>query len=96
MIIVIALIATIDGFSIIVLHKISKSAKKRPEVLKFIGETATALDEISPEKEGFVRFHGKHWKARSKTTVTPGQKVKIIAKEDLTLIVEPIKKDESA
>lgn len=53
-------------------------------MLKIIGETATALDEISPGKEGFVRFHGEHWKARSKATVTLGQKVRIIAKEGLT------------
>lgn len=97
MIIVLALIAIIGGFSMIVLYKIFKSAKKRPEVLKFIGETAVVLDEISPEKEGFVRFHGEYWRARSKTTVSPGQKVKIIAKIGLTLIVEPIKvEDESA
>jgi len=38
-------------------------------------------------------FHGKYWRARSKTTVNPGQKVKIAAREGLTLIVEPIKED---
>ncbi len=96
LVIVLALIAIIGGFSIIVLYKIFKSAKKRPEVLKIVGETATTLDEITPEKEGFVRFHGEHWKARSKTTVTPGQKVKIVAKEGLTLTVEPIKEDKHA
>jgi len=90
MIIVLALIAIIGGFSIIVLYKIFKSSKIRPEVLKFIGEVAIAIDEIGPEKPGFVRFHGEHWKAISKTTIVPGQKVKIVAKEGLTLIVEPI------
>lgn len=93
MIIVLALVAIIGGFSVLVLYKLFKSAKKRPAVLKFIGEVAIALDEIGPDKEGFVRFHGEHWKARSQTTVTPGQKVKIIAKEGLTLIVEPVKEN---
>lgn len=93
MLVVLTIIIIVCGFSIIVLYKIFRSSKKRPEILKFIGETAIALDEISPEKEGFVMFHGEYWRARSKTTVNPGQKVKIIAREGLTLIVEPIKED---
>jgi len=93
MIITLALVAIIGGFSMLVLYKVFKSAKKRPAGLKFIGEVAIVLDEIGPDKEGFVRFHGEYWKARSNTTVTPGQKVKIIAKEGLTLIVEPVKEN---
>jgi len=38
--------------------------------------------------QGFVLFHGERWKAISRTTIMPGQK--IIAREGLTLIVEPI------
>ena len=51
-----------------------------------------AIDDIGPEKEGFVRFRGEHWKALSETTVPSGQKVRIISREGLILKVEPLKK----
>src|SRR3990170_5388499 len=89
--IVLALTAILGGFSTLVLYKLFKSAKKRPVVLEFIGQVARTIDEIGPGKEGFVRFHGEYWRARSQTTISPGRKVKIVAKEGLTLIVEPVR-----
>jgi len=95
MLVALAVIAIIGGFAMLVLYKLFKSARKRPAVLEFVGQIAVALDEIGPNKDGFVRFHGEHWKARSNVTITPSQKVKITAKEGLTLIVEPIEESQS-
>ncbi len=89
MIIALALVAIIGGFSMLVLYKLFRPARKKPTVLGFVGEVAMTMDEISPGREGFVRFHGEHWKARSHATLNPGQKVRIVAKEGLTLVVEP-------
>jgi len=94
MIVTLALIAVIGGFLLLVLYTVFKSAKKRTMVLEFVGQTAVAIDELNPGEAGFVRFHGEHWKARSDSTVASGQKVKIVAREGLTLIVEPIKENE--
>ncbi|KPV64870.1 MAG: hypothetical protein AOA65_0716 [Candidatus Bathyarchaeota archaeon BA1] len=86
---ILALTAILTGFSVLVLYKVFRSAKKRPTILKLIGESAQAIDEITPGREGFVRFHGEYWRARSDTTIKPGQRVKILAKEGPILIVEP-------
>ena len=51
------------------------------------------IDAIGPDRVGFVRFHGEYWKARAPTNVNPGQKVRILAKEGLTLVVEPVSED---
>lgn len=93
MLIVIALVAILTGFAALVLYKIVKAKKKRPATLELIGGIGRTLDEIGPEKVGFIRFHGEYWKARSDTIIKPNQKVKILAKEGLTLIVEPIEED---
>ena len=90
MIVTLALIAVIGGFSILVIYIMFKSVKKRTTVLEFVGQVAVAIDEVGPGESGFVRFHGEYWKARSDYTVPPGQKVKIVARDGLTLIVEPI------
>jgi len=93
MVVVIALVAILTGFSALVLYKIFKAKKKRPATLKFIGGVGRTIDEIGPEKIGFIRFHGEYWKARSDTIIKPNRKVKVLAKEGLTLIVKPIEED---
>lgn len=90
MTIALVLVAVSGGFSIIVLYKLFRLARERPAVLRFVGEFATAIDQIDPHGEGYVRFHGEYWRARSRTAVKPGQKVRIVAREGLTLIVEPV------
>ncbi len=91
MTIVIALTAILTGFSVLILYKLFKSAKGRLAILELIGGVAHTIDEIVPEKEGFVRFRGEYWRARSNTTIRSGEKVKIVAKDGSVLIVEPIK-----
>jgi membrane-bound serine protease (ClpP class) len=59
-------------------------------VLEFVGGVARTIDEIGPEKEGFVRFHGEYWRARSDTLIKPGEKVEIMEKDGLVLIVAPL------
>lgn len=93
MLIVIALVAILTVLSALVLYKIVKAKKKRPATLEFIGGVGRTVDEIGPEKAGFIRFHGEYWKARSDTIIKPNQKVKVLAKEGLTLIVEPIEEN---
>lgn len=93
MIAVAVIAAILAGFSLFVFYKLLRSAKQRPTTLKFLGEFARAIDQIEPDKEGFIRFRGEYWKARSSTSVNPGQKVKIIAKDGPVLVVEPAKEE---
>jgi len=39
--------------------------------------------------QGFVHVHGEDWQARSDASLAPGQAVRVAARQDLTLIVEP-------
>ncbi len=89
-IIIAALIAVVVVL-MFVTYKIFESAIKKTAVLQFAGEIAVAIDHIGPGKEGFVLFHGEHWKANSKDSISSGKKVRIISRQGLTLIVEPIK-----
>ena len=52
-------------------------------------------DPIIPQWEGFVFFEGTYWQARfhdpsCQKTVYPGEKVEVIDRESLTLLVMPI------
>jgi membrane-bound serine protease (ClpP class) len=55
-----------------------------------IGEIGQSISELNPD--GTVRMHGEIWQATSLAgTIQPGQPVKVIAIQNLTLQVEPIK-----
>jgi membrane-bound serine protease (ClpP class) len=85
----IAALTTVAVVLLFITYKVFESAKKQTTVLQFAGQVALAIYEINLGKEGFVLFHGEHWKAKSKATIVPGQEVMIISREGLTLIVEP-------
>jgi len=93
MVVVIALVGIFTGFSALVLYKIVKAKKKRLTVLELIDGVGRTLDEIGPEKVGFIRFRGEYWKARSDTIIKPNRRVKILAKEGPTLVVELIEEE---
>jgi membrane-bound serine protease (ClpP class) len=54
-----------------------------------IGEVRTALDPT-----GSIYVAGELWTARSEKVLEPGEKVKVLDREGLLLIVEPV--DETA
>jgi len=86
-------IVALTGISVIlvfIIYKVFESSKRKTTTLKFAGQVALAIDEIGLGKDGFVLFHGEHWKAISKVAIAPGQKVKITSQEGLILIVEPM------
>lgn len=65
-------------------------ASRRPVVSGregLIRETATVLEDF--DREGRVRVHGESWFARTNRPVRRGQKVHIVGKHDLVLMVEP-------
>ncbi len=57
-----------------------------PESL--LGSVGVALTDLNPDGE--VRVEGLVWRARSTTAVKAGAQVKVVGREGLTLVVEPL------
>lgn len=89
MLIVIVLFATFFAF---LLYKVLQIRKKKSSMGKFAGETAIAIERITPEKTGFVRFKGEYWQAKSDTVIETNSKVVIVDKDETTLIVKPLER----
>jgi membrane-bound serine protease (ClpP class) len=79
----------LGGFTFVIIYKVAKARRLKPVLGKLVGETAEALDEITPSSPGYVMFRGEYWKARSTSTIARGQKVLIKSKEGPVLLVEP-------
>jgi membrane-bound serine protease (ClpP class) len=89
MLVVIVLFAIFFAF---LLYKILQIRKKKSPIGKFAGEKAVAIERITPEKPGFVRFNGEYWQAESDTVIEPNTKVIIIKKDETILIVKPLER----
>jgi membrane-bound serine protease (ClpP class) len=89
MLIVIGLFAVFFAF---LLYKILQIRKKKPSLGKFTGEQAVAIERISPDKPGFVRFKGEYWQAKSDMVIETNTKVIIVDKDETTLIVKPLER----
>jgi membrane-bound serine protease (ClpP class) len=87
MLIVIVLFALFFAF---LLYKILQIRKKKTSLGKFAGEIAVAIEKITPEKNGFVRYKGEYWQAKSDTVIETNTKVVIVDKDETTLIVKPL------
>ncbi|NER78934.1 MAG: hypothetical protein F6K42_05020 [Leptolyngbya sp. SIO1D8] len=68
-----------------------------PETPEFFPHTGTAkvLRLITSEDAGRIRFQGTDWPARfnhprAQTSVSPSAKVKVVGRQGLTLLVEPL------
>lgn len=55
----------------------------------FIGCKVKVVEAISPETPGRIELHGSTWCATAKTTLDVGQKVTIVARNNITFVVEP-------
>ena len=89
MLIVIVLFALFFAF---LLYKVLQIRKKKSSVGKFAGEKAVAIERITPEKPGFVRFKGEYWQAKSDTVIETNTKVVIVEKDETILIVKPLER----
>ncbi|MEM1927586.1 MAG: nodulation protein NfeD [Acidilobaceae archaeon] len=94
------LVATLVSIGVIaglvaafVIYKVVKAQKRRPAVGDIRGTTGIALDEITPEKEGFVLIEGEYWRARSSSRISKGEKVLVIDKEGPVLLVKPVREE---
>jgi membrane-bound serine protease (ClpP class) len=88
---IIASITPLTIFSTISLYKILQAKRMKPKlyISGMIGQECITLDEISPEKPGFILCQGEYWIAQStEGKIEKGEKVIVIDKKGPTLIVK--------
>ncbi len=73
------------GLTAFVVYKVLKVSRAKPYIWKLEGAIGEALDDIKPEKPGFIIIEGEYWKATSEEEIRKGDKVIVIGKEDHTL-----------
>ena len=89
MLVIIVLFAIFFAF---LLYKVLQIRKKKSPIGRFTGEKAVTIEQITPEKKGFVRYNGEYWQAKSDVVIEPNTKVVIIEKDETTLIVKPLER----
>jgi membrane-bound serine protease (ClpP class) len=94
LLVVIVIIVLLSAFFVFILYKILQIRQKKIKVGTFIGEVAKTVDQITPEKPGYVRFKGELWQAKSDTIVESNTKVIILDKDESTLVVKALKPSE--
>ena len=72
------------------IYKVMEVRHRRPVVGEIIGDIAQAIDPLEPGSAGFVRHKGEYWKARADEPVAKGEKVEIIEKDGIVLVVKRI------
>jgi len=92
--VLVAVASTMGAFTLFMVYKIIKARRRKPVIGDVVGETVTAVDEITPNTPGFVRYKGEYWQARSNEPLKPGEKAEIIGKDGPVLIVK-LKKQNS-
>lgn len=86
--------AVLSVVYILLLRKLLKRVflgdKNAPDRLEdtFIGKHADVVEAVSPGRPGKVDFSGCLWEAESKDAIDVGDRVRIVAKDSLTLTVE--------
>ncbi len=79
----------------IIVKRISEALDRAPDFnpLKILGMVGEARTNISPEGTAYI--DGEEWTVRSEQKILLGKKVKVIGKDGLILVVEPLIEKES-
>lgn len=73
-------------------YKVIKAKMAQPYLWRFEGARGEAVDDISPNKPGFVIVEGEYWKAVSEEEIKKGEDVEVIEKVGAVLRVRRAKK----
>jgi len=65
-----------------------KHRRRAVGVQTLIGKDATVTEPCRPK--GQVRLNGEIWEARCDAGADPGDTVRVVGRDDLTLVVEPV------
>ncbi|MEM4437790.1 MAG: nodulation protein NfeD [Pyrobaculum sp.] len=86
-------IAIFIGFLGLVIFKAISIHRKKPpsEFLTSLrGVEGVAIEDLSPEKVGFVKVLGEYWRAVATTQVKSGCRVRVLETRGEILVVEPV------
>lgn len=84
-------VAVLASLGVLALATFFTRARRKPVVTggeQLIGSTAVAIKDF--ESQGPVRVHGEIWSARTRVPVRAGQAIRIVARDGLLLVVEPL------
>ena len=70
------------------IYKVMEVRHRKPLVGEMIGDMAQTIDALEPGIAGFVRHKGEYWKARTDESIGEGEKVEIIEKDGVVLVVK--------
>lgn len=75
-------------FLVFAVYKVTEVRKKKPVIGEIIGDTAQTIDPLGPGKEGFIRYRGEYWQARSEEEIKEKEDVEIVGKVREILLVK--------
>jgi membrane-bound serine protease (ClpP class) len=78
-------------FLLFAMYKVLEVRKRKPQFGEIIGDTAIVHKPITPDQTGYVIHRGEYWKARSAELLEKGEKVVILEKDDVVLVVEKLR-----
>ncbi len=84
------------GLMAIIIYKVWKVKKSKPQQFVLMSTEGVALDSISKNRTGFVIVGGEYWTAKSHKDeeINKGDKVKVVGKEASMLVIEGVGDDE--
>ena len=88
---VIGAVVIVTALFIFLVAGVAVKARRRPIVTgddELIGSVGVALEDA--ETEGWARVHSEQWRVRSPVPLKRGQSVRIMARNDLVLSVQPV------
>lgn len=77
----------------LLLGRLALKAQRQPPVTgteALIGQTGRARTALAPDVAGQIDLRGEIWRALSRTPVAPGEPVRVLDIDGLTVLVEPI------
>lgn len=88
---VVALLSSAILFGIVTLAMRARGRAVVSGAEQLVGATGEALERFS--HEGWVQVHSERWRARTRAPIVRGQKIRVVGRDGLTLIVEPDQKE---
>ncbi len=77
----------LGGITAVIIYKVVKVKRKKPQVWVLEGKIGRALDPIGPGRQGFVIVEGEYWLAESNEEIKPNEYVVVVGKKGRVLIV---------
>ena len=91
-----ALFSIFSVFYLIVLRKwvknvfLGDTAETQKIASEYVGRVGKVVEAIRPEVPGRIMLGDAEWSASSAVAIAPGATVKVVAQDNVTLVVEPV------